>query len=79
VRYGILCYVYDLNATRTRVETPLIDMEAYKVEYEGFDDTWICGWYMLPRFPRSEQIPFVASITAIRAAEDDAGDDIRSL
>jgi cephalosporin-C deacetylase len=48
-----------LNSTRTLVETPLSYMDAYKVEYEGFDDTPICGWYLLPRFPRSEKIPCV--------------------
>lgn len=48
-----------LNATRSLVETPLAYMEAYKVEYEGFDDTRICGWYLLPRLSRSEKIPCV--------------------
>lgn len=48
-----------LNATRIPVETPLSDMEAYKVTYEGFDDTPICGWYLLPRSRRSERIPCV--------------------
>jgi cephalosporin-C deacetylase len=48
-----------LNATRTLVETPLTHMEAYKVNYEGFDDTPICGWYLLPRQPRSGKIPCV--------------------
>lgn len=41
-----------LKAVRTPVETPLSYMDVYKVEYEGFDDTPICGWYILPRFPR---------------------------
>lgn len=39
-----------LNAKRTLVETPYPYMEAYKVEYEGFDTTPIRGWYLLPRF-----------------------------
>lgn len=47
-----------LNATRTEIQTPLAHMEAYKVTYEGFDDTPICGWYILPR-SRSETIPCV--------------------
>lgn len=48
-----------LNATRSLVETPLAYMEAYKVEYEGFDDTRICGWYLLPRLSLSEKIPCI--------------------
>ncbi|XID93170.1 acetylxylan esterase [Paenibacillaceae bacterium WGS1546] len=43
-----------LNATRTPAETPLSFMEAYDVTYEGFDETPIHGWYLLPRFPRGD-------------------------
>ncbi len=48
-----------LKSTRTLVETPLSYMEAYKVRYEGYDDTPIYGWYLLPRFPRQEKLPCV--------------------
>ncbi|WP_369827056.1 acetylxylan esterase [Cohnella sp. CIP 111063] len=43
-----------LNATRTLVETPLAFMETYDVAYEGFDETPIRGWYLLPKFPRRD-------------------------
>ncbi|MFC5470572.1 acetylxylan esterase [Cohnella suwonensis] len=47
-----------LNSTRTLVETPLSYMEAYKIKYEGFDDTPIYGWYLLPRFRKaSDKLP----------------------
>ncbi|WP_373230113.1 acetylxylan esterase [Cohnella sp.] len=48
-----------LNATRSPLETPLAEMEAYKVTYEGFDETPIHGWYLLPRSSRGEKIPCV--------------------
>ncbi|WP_239614820.1 acetylxylan esterase [Cohnella mopanensis] len=49
-----------LNAKRTLIETPFPYMEAYKVEYEGFDTTPIHGWYLLPRFHnREEKLPCV--------------------
>lgn len=48
-----------MNATRILVETPLSEMEAYRVTYEGFDDTPICGWYILPRSRRSDRLPCV--------------------
>jgi cephalosporin-C deacetylase len=47
------------NATKTLIETPLLGMEAYKVTYEGFDDTPIHGWYLLPRSRKNERIPCV--------------------
>lgn len=48
-----------LNAKKTLVETPFTYMEVYKVEYEGFDATPICGWYLLPCFRRLEKLPCV--------------------
>jgi cephalosporin-C deacetylase len=39
-----------LNAVREKTGTPLTYMDVYKVKYEGFDDTPISGWYVLPRF-----------------------------
>jgi cephalosporin-C deacetylase len=43
-----------LNTTRSRVETLFNDMTVYKVSYEGFDETPIYGWYILPR--RAEEL-----------------------
>lgn len=50
-----------LNATRERVDTPFLDMVVYKVAYEGFDDTPILGWYLLPRrqAESGEKVPCV--------------------
>lgn len=48
-----------LNATKILVDTPFPHMEAYKVIYEGFDDTPIHGWYLLPRARREKQLPCV--------------------
>ncbi|MFC5701954.1 acetylxylan esterase [Cohnella faecalis] len=39
-----------LHGSRTRVDTPMKFAEVFRVEFEGFDDTRISGWYMLPRF-----------------------------
>jgi len=41
-----------LNAKRTLVETPFSYMETYDVTFEGFDETPIHGWYLIPRFAR---------------------------
>ncbi|MFC5528666.1 acetylxylan esterase [Cohnella yongneupensis] len=53
--------VKPLNATRTRVDTPFFDMSVYKVSYEGFDDTPIHGWYLVPRKAEEtrEKVPCV--------------------
>lgn len=48
-----------LNATRTRVDTPLSYMETYRIEYEGFDHTRIHGWFLLPKLPREQPVPCV--------------------
>ncbi|MBO9600050.1 MAG: acetylxylan esterase [Cohnella sp.] len=50
-----------LNATREEVATPFVDMIVYKVSYEGYDDTPIYGWYILPRrqSESGEKIPCV--------------------
>ncbi|TBL79959.1 acetylxylan esterase [Paenibacillus thalictri] len=47
-----------LNVVRERVETPFPLMETYRLTYEGFDDTPIHGWYLLPPGKR-EQVPCV--------------------
>jgi len=50
-----------LNATREKTVTPFVDMIVYKVSYEGFDDTPIYGWYILPRrqTEAGEKVPCV--------------------
>lgn len=49
-----------LHAKRTLVETPFPYMEAYLVTYEGFDDTPVHGWYVLPRFrQQQDKLPCV--------------------
>lgn len=48
-----------LHAQRTIVETPLKDMIVYDVQYEGFDDTPIHGWFILPAQHRAEKLPCV--------------------
>ncbi|BBI32120.1 acetylxylan esterase [Cohnella abietis] len=48
-----------LNAKRTLEETPYTYMDVYKVEYEGFDETPIYGWYLLPRYRRDEKVPCI--------------------
>lgn len=48
-----------LNAKRELIETPLSYMEAYRVEYDGFDATPIHGWYLLPRFRAAGKLPCV--------------------
>ncbi|MBB6675434.1 acetylxylan esterase [Cohnella nanjingensis] len=46
-----------LNAVRAEVETPFPQLLAYRVEYEGFDDTRIHGWFLLPRGMAGERLP----------------------
>ncbi|MDG0789764.1 alpha/beta fold hydrolase [Cohnella ginsengisoli] len=49
-----------LNGTRLLTKTPLDSMEAYKVEYEGFDSTRIHGWFILPKNrPADAKLPCV--------------------
>jgi len=48
-----------LNAKKTRVETPFTYMEVYKVAYEGFDETPVHGWYLLPKFAGGKPLPCV--------------------
>ncbi|MFC5401578.1 acetylxylan esterase [Cohnella soli] len=51
-----------LNGRRTPEATPYAHMKAYRVELEGFDETPIRGWYLLPRF-RSDntKLPCIVS------------------
>ncbi|RIX47922.1 acetylesterase [Paenibacillus nanensis] len=48
-----------LNATKEKADTPMPYVDAYKVTYEGFDDTPIHGWYLRPRFAKAEKLPCV--------------------
>lgn len=50
-----------LRAERKRAETPFPYADAYRVTYEGYDDTPIHGWYLVPKFVRSESLPCVVS------------------
>ncbi|WP_276354863.1 acetylxylan esterase [Cohnella caldifontis] len=52
------CAGKPLNASAVREETPLAYADVYRVEYEGFDDTRIHGWYLRPRFvPEGRRLP----------------------
>lgn len=47
-----------LNARRERVETPISPAaDVYDVRFEGFDDTPVAGWFLLPRSGRKETWP----------------------
>jgi cephalosporin-C deacetylase len=48
-----------LNATMEKTPTPMIGVEAYHVTYEGFDDTPIHGWYLIPAFFKQEHYPCI--------------------
>ncbi|WP_088833658.1 acetylxylan esterase [Paenibacillus tyrfis] len=48
-----------VQAQRTRQETPFPYMDTYDVTYQGFADTPIKGWYLLPKFPVREKLPCV--------------------
>ncbi|MCC3373409.1 alpha/beta fold hydrolase [Cohnella sp. REN36] len=48
-----------LRDRRTEVETPFPQLLAYRVEYEGFDDTRIHGWFLLPRSMAGQKLPCV--------------------
>lgn len=50
-----------LNDTKIRMEPlfPLADV--YDVRYEGFDDTPIAGWYIVPRAERESKLPCVVT------------------
>ena len=48
-----------LHATTVREHTPLALADVYKVMYEGYDDTPIHGWYMLPKPAAGTRVPCV--------------------
>jgi cephalosporin-C deacetylase len=43
----------------TRVSSTLVDAEAYDISYEGFDETRIHGWFIVPRRRSEERLPCV--------------------
>ncbi|WP_240041211.1 acetylxylan esterase [Paenibacillus ginsengarvi] len=50
-----------LNGTRTLAEPLFPWMDVYDVRYEGFDDTPIAGWFLLPRMERGRQVPCIVT------------------
>jgi cephalosporin-C deacetylase len=48
-----------LNASREITPGPQPYVDAYKITYEGFDDTPINGWYLLPKFVPQTNLPCV--------------------
>lgn len=44
---------------RELVETPFAAMDVYHVTYQGYDDTPLKGWYMVPRFAAERSLPCV--------------------
>lgn len=46
-----------LKGSRTRIETPLIGVEAYDVVYHGIDGTPVHGWYLVPAFLGKDHYP----------------------
>jgi cephalosporin-C deacetylase len=48
-----------LNAKLKQLESPMVGTDVYEVSYEGFDDTRIYGWYLVPSFLQQEQYPCV--------------------
>ncbi|MFD0869600.1 Cephalosporin C deacetylase [Chlamydia abortus] len=48
------------NEQKTRMDSPFMPhCEVYKVKYNGFDDTPIHGWYLLPPFRDTKPVPCV--------------------
>ncbi|WP_123041736.1 acetylxylan esterase [Cohnella candidum] len=66
-----------LHAAMRKTETPMPHVEAYQVEYEGFDDTRIHGWYLRPGFvPAGTKLPCVVHFhgyTGSRGYPEDFG------
>ncbi|WP_199614201.1 acetylxylan esterase [Paenibacillus alkalitolerans] len=42
-----------------KVESPLKEVEAYHVSYEGFDDTPVHAWYLVPAFLKQDRYPCI--------------------
>lgn len=54
-RYG----TKPLNSTIHAADSPMSGVDVYHVAYEGFDDTPIHGWYLVPAFLKQEKYPCV--------------------
>ncbi|WP_168123344.1 acetylxylan esterase [Paenibacillus sp. HB172176] len=50
-----------LQATRERIESPLRDVDVYHISFQGFDETPVHGWYLLPRNHGNEPLPCVVT------------------
>lgn len=50
-----------LNDSKVPTEPLFPWADVYDVRYEGFDDTPIAGWYMLPRMEQGKQVPCVVT------------------
>ncbi|WP_240353172.1 acetylxylan esterase [Cohnella algarum] len=48
-----------LNGQREKRDSPLKFVDAYRVTYEGYDETLIHGWYLLPKFAPQRNLPCV--------------------
>ncbi|NOU94661.1 alpha/beta fold hydrolase [Paenibacillus sp. LMG 31456] len=48
-----------LNDSREKILGPQAFVDAYRVSYEGFDNTPIKGWYLLPKFVPQQNLPCV--------------------
>jgi cephalosporin-C deacetylase len=50
-----------LHAVKNNIDSPLVYADVYKVTFEGYDDTPINGWYLLPKFAGNAKIPCIVS------------------
>lgn len=50
-----------LNDSRRLAEPLFPHMDIYDVRYEGFDDTPIAGWFLLPRMEQGRKVPCVVT------------------
>jgi cephalosporin-C deacetylase len=48
-----------LHGSREQAACPQPYIDAYRVTYEGYDDTMIHGWYLLPKFVPQSNLPCV--------------------
>ncbi|MFD0715971.1 acetylxylan esterase [Paenibacillus sp. GCM10027626] len=46
-----------LQAMRKPQPSPMPYVDVFKVEYNGYDDTPIAGWFIVPRFAKQEKLP----------------------
>ena len=43
-----------LNITKEKVDYPIDNVDVYAITYNGFDETTIHGWYMVPKFQKEK-------------------------